>query len=88
MIKTLTKIERAKKDCIFFAENYLINLLPEKTGEFHKILIEIVNKKENDRLDILAPRGHDVIPFFVTFNSVSAQIAVDQIAVTVHNIES
>lgn len=58
MIRKLTKAEKAKRDCIFFAENYLKHLLPEKTGEFHKNLIEIVNRKENERLDILAPRGH------------------------------
>lgn len=58
MRKVKSKIEKAKEDCIFFAENYLKHLIPLKTGEFQKQLIEIVTRKENDRLNILAPRGH------------------------------
>ncbi|MDP2984869.1 MAG: hypothetical protein Q8O92_16235 [Candidatus Latescibacter sp.] len=51
-------IAKAKKDCIFFGEYYFPHLTPEKTGEFHKELIKIVEEPENNRLDILAPRGH------------------------------
>lgn len=51
-------IARAKKDCIFFGEYYFPHLTPKKTGQFHKNLIKIAEEPENDRLDILAPRGH------------------------------
>lgn len=51
-------IARAKKDCIFFGEYYFPHLTPQKTGSFHRNLIKLVEEKENDRVDILAPRGH------------------------------
>ena len=49
---------KAKRNCVYFGEKYLSQLMDKKTSEFHKKLIKIVNNNKNERISILAPRGH------------------------------
>ena len=51
-------LKRSLHDCIFFGENYFPHLISQATSPFHHRLIEIVETPENDRVSILAPRGH------------------------------
>lgn len=51
-------IKHAQKDCIFFGERYFPHLITQSCAPFHRKLIEIVEAPENDRVSILAPRGH------------------------------
>ena len=51
-------IKRAKKECIFFGIKYFPHLVTQGCAPLHHRLIEIVEATENDRVSILAPRGH------------------------------
>ncbi|MFC1693299.1 hypothetical protein ACFL1R_07335 [Candidatus Latescibacterota bacterium] len=51
-------IKQAQKDCIFFGNRYFSHLITLECSPFHKKLIEIVENPKNDRISILAPRGH------------------------------
>lgn len=50
--------ERAKKDCILFGEKYFPHLVTRACAPFHRELIAILGRPGNDRVSILAPRGH------------------------------
>jgi len=51
-------IARAQKDCIFFGQRYFPHLVTQKCAPFHHRLVEIVENPDDDRISILAPRGH------------------------------
>jgi len=51
-------IARSKRNCIFFGERYFPHLVTQGCAPFHSRLIEIVEDPVNDRVSILAPRGH------------------------------
>ena len=51
-------IKKALDDCIFFGNRYFPHFINLRSSKFHSRLIEIVESGENDRISILAPRGH------------------------------